>query len=161
MTSSRILVALLFAAPLAQAEARPDIARAQALVIDATNAFRRDEGRAAVTRNEKLEETARDFARYMARTGTFDHQADGLTPADRAQRHGYRWCRIAENIAYQFDSRGYSAEVLARELVAGWKNSAGHRRNMLERDVVHIAVAIARSDRNGYYYAVQMLGRTC
>jgi len=51
MTSSRILVALLFAAPLAQAEARPDIARAQALVIDATNAFRRDEGRAAVTRN--------------------------------------------------------------------------------------------------------------
>ena len=32
---------------------------------------------------------------------------------------------------------------------------------MLEKDVVHTAVAVARSDRNGYYYAVQMFGRTC
>ena len=45
-------------------------------------------------------------------------------------------------------------------------SDADRRRNkraidVLERDVVHIAVAIARSDRNGYYYAVQMLGRTC
>jgi uncharacterized protein YkwD len=162
MTCLRIFVALVLAAPSLQAaEARPDIARAVALVIDETNAFRRDEGRGAVTRNDKLEDTARDFARYLARTGSFDHQADGHTPGERAQRHGYRWCRIAENIAYQFDSRGYSSEALARGLVTGWKKSAGHRRNMLERDVTHIAVAIARSDRNGYYYAVQLFGRTC
>jgi uncharacterized protein YkwD len=149
---------MLAAPPLQAAETRPDIARAVTLVIDETNAFRHDEGRGAVARDDKLEDTARDFARYLARTGKLDHDADGHTPAERAQRRGYRWCRIAENIAYQFDSRGYTTERLARELVAGWKKSAGHRRNMLERDVRHTAVAIARSDRNGYYYAVQLFG---
>jgi uncharacterized protein YkwD len=151
----------LAAAPSPAAERHPDIARATAMVIDETNAFRRHEGRGAVERNPKLEEAAREFARYLARTETLEHDADGHTPGERAQRHGYRWCRIAENIAYQFDSRGYATEALAQGLVEGWKKSPGHRRNMLERDVKHIAVAVARSDRNGYYYAVQMFGKPC
>ena len=156
------VVALAFAALAAHAAAqRPDIARASTLVIEETNAFRREEGRDAVQRSASLEDAARDFARYLARTGSFDHQADGSTPGERARRHGYRWCRIAENIAYQFDSRGYTTEGLARELFSGWKRSPGHRRNMLERDVVHTAVAIARNDRDGYYYAVQMFGKPC
>ena len=155
------LAAALAAMSLPAAEGRPDIARAAEIVIHDTNAIRRAEGRGAVARSEKLEETAADFARYLARTGSLDHEADGSTPGERARRHGYRWCRIAENIAYQYDSRGYSTEGLAQELLAGWRKSAGHRRNLLERDVVHTAVAIARSDRNGYYYAVQMFGKPC
>jgi len=157
MTDILVPIALLFH-PAAHAL---DLGRAATAILEGTNHFRVEEKVAEVLPNAALGATAREFAQFLAATDRFGHDADGREPPERVRRHGYDYCMVAENIAYQFDSRGYSADVLAHELVAGWKSSAGHRRNMLERDVVHIAVAIARSDRNGYYDAVRMLGRTC
>ena len=89
--------------------------------------------------------------------------AASLVPdvAERARRHGYAWCFIAENIAYQYDSRGFATESLAHGIVEGWKKSAGHRRNLLAREATHTGVAVARSEKTGYYYAVQLFGRPC
>jgi uncharacterized protein YkwD len=163
----RFLIALLACLALAggriaiSAPKQPDVARVEGAVIDGTNDFRRAEGRQALKRNAELEATARAFAEYMARTGKFDHGADGSTPAARAERHGYDYCFVAENISRQYSTAGFGTAELARQLVEGWKQSPGHRRNMLEPDVVETAVAIAHRTYKGYqdYYAVQLFGR--
>jgi hypothetical protein len=95
----------------------------------------------------------------MARTDEYSHTADGSRPAERAKKHGYYYCLVSENIANAFDSRGFTAEKLAGRFVTGWKESPGHRKNMLDPDVTEIGVWVARSEGSGYYYAVQMFGR--
>lgn len=138
---------------------KPDLARAATQVVEKTNAFRKEQGRSPVAVNDRLAKTAADFARYMARTDRYGHAADGKQPADRAAAHGYEYCIVLENIAYQYNSAGFATEALARGLFEGWKTSPGHRKNMLDPDVTETGVAVARSDRTGYYYAVQLFGR--
>src|SRR5204863_5012123 len=125
------------------AEQRADLPRAEALVLEGTNAFRRELGLAPVKRNALLEETARSFAQYMARTGKFDHDADGSTPMARAKSHGYDYCVVAENIARQYSSRGFATAQLGQDLLQGWKDSPGHRHNMADAAVTEIGVALA------------------
>ena len=138
---------------------RPDLAKVAALITDRTNAFRKAEGRGPTMAAPKLLAAARYFADYMAKADEYGHTADGARPADRAKRHGYDYCIVLENIAYAYDSRGFAAEKLADRFVTGWQKSPGHRKNILDPDVTDIAVAIARSDKTGHYYAVQMFGR--
>ena len=142
----------------AAAPARADPAAAAERIVEATNAFRREAGLRELATDAKLAATARDFAQFMARTGKFGHEADGRTPSERVARHGYEYCFVAENIGYQFRTRGYSARELAAGLVEGWKNSPGHRKNLADRDATEIGVGIARGD-NGRYYAVQVFAR--
>ncbi len=129
--------------------------------MEETNAFRRVEHLVPVAREAHLEAAAREFAVFMARTGKFDHDADGRTPSERARAHGYDICLIAENIAYEYSSADFHTEDLARRFVQGWKDSPGHRRNMLKAGATDIGVAVARSNANGAprYYAVQLFGR--
>src|ERR1700733_13559893 len=90
------LLPLACASPsAAEGERRPDLARVEALVIEGTNEFRRQEHLGEVSRNARLNEAAREFAAFMARTGKFDHDADGRKPAERALAHGYKYCFIA------------------------------------------------------------------
>jgi uncharacterized protein YkwD len=137
----------------------PDLDKVAKLILEKTNAFREKEGRQPVKSNEKLKEAAQYFAEYMARTGKFSHTADGQRPSDRVKKHGYDYCIVAENIAYVFDPAGFTAESLADKFVVGWENSPHHRRNMLDRDVMQLGVGVARSEKTGYYYAVQDFGR--
>jgi uncharacterized protein YkwD len=139
--------------------APPETAQVERLVLESTNSFRRDEGASSLERNPHLEAAARAFAGYMAQTGRYGHEVDGSSPSDRARNRGYDYCIVSENIAYAYDSRGFSTPELARKLFEGWKTSPGHRKNMLDRGVIDTAVAVALSSRSGYYYAVQMFGR--
>ncbi|MDB5311827.1 MAG: hypothetical protein JWO38_6029 [Gemmataceae bacterium] len=140
-------------------EKGPDLAAVAKGIVDRTNAFRKEEGRPAVAVNEKLTATAQYFADFMARTDKYGHTADGNRPDERAKRHGYDYCMVAENIAYVYNSAGFTAGELAEKFFTGWKESPGHRRNMLDPDVTETGVAVARSEKTGYYYAVQMFGR--
>ena len=152
------ILALLVALPAVAAT--PEASRVRKLIVEGTNELRRAQGRDPVRRDAKLDAVAQTFADYMARTGRFEHDADGRKPGDRARQAGYAWCHIAENIAYEFRSSGFTSQELAQAFVDDWKDSAGHRRNMLDRNAVDIGVAIARAP-NGHYYAVQMFGRRC
>lgn len=138
---------------------RPDLAKAADAIIDRTNAFRKREGRTPVAADVKLTATARYFADYMAKHDEYGHTADGQGPAERAKAHGYEYCIVLENIAYAFDSRGFDTGPLAEKFFTGWKGSPPHRKNMLDPDVTETGVAVARSEKTGYYYAVQMFGR--
>ena len=88
--------------------------------------------------------TAQAFADYMARTDRYGHTADGNQPSDRAKARGYDYCIVLENIAYAFNSEGFTGEKLAGQFVTGWQNSPGHRRNMLDPDVTETGVAVLK-----------------
>ena len=139
--------------------ARADTAEAARLVVALTNAFRRQENLSLTGPAPQLASAAGYFADFMARTGKFSHSADGSEPAARAKRFGYEYCTVAENIAYIFNSEGIDTAELARRLFEGWKNSPGHRENMVNPNVTETAVAIAHNPRTDYYYAVQLFGR--
>ncbi|MEX2174679.1 MAG: CAP domain-containing protein [Pirellulaceae bacterium] len=136
-----------------------DLAEVAREIVSRTNRFRRKQDRRAVRVDPQLAETAQYFADFMARTDKYGHHADGNGPAERATQHAYDYCIVSENIAYQFNSAGFTTEELAKGFFQGWKHSPGHRKNMLDSDVVETGVAVARSDESGYYYAVQMFGR--
>jgi hypothetical protein len=138
----------------------PDLPQTEIAIVEMTNAFRRESKRGEVKPNAALTAAARAFAEYQARTGTFAHEADGRLPAQRALASGYRYCLVAENLAMNLDSRGFEARALAREAVEGWKNSPGHRDNMLQPTVTEIGVAVARApDRDPKFISVQLFGR--
>ena len=138
----------------------PDIPRTEAAIIELTNTFRRGEKLAAVRPNAELTTTARLFAQYLAKSGRFAHEADGRQPADRAKASGYKFCMIAENLALNLDSRGFTSQGLAGLAVEGWKNSPGHRKNMVQPNVTEIGVAIAKApDADPKYISVQLFGR--
>lgn len=142
-----------------QGESSPDLAEVVKGIISRTNSFRQEEGRRKLEVNPKLTETARYFAEFMSRTDKYGHHADGNRPAQRAKKRGYDYCIVSENIAYEFNSAGFTTEELTHGFFQGWKHSPGHRENMLKPNVTEIGAAVARSEQSGYYYAVQMFGR--
>ena len=148
---------LLFAWPaLAKA---PDLGQAERLIARRTNEFRAEQGLGGLEPDAALTAVAQAFAEYMARTDRYGHAADGRQPSERAEARGYRYCSVAENISYQFNSESFATEELARRFVEGWKDSPGHRRNMLNPHAVHMAAAVTQSSRTGRFYGVQMFGR--
>lgn len=145
--------------PSANAVRTPSLDAVAEQIIAQTNAFRAQEGLPAVSRDPVLQQAADGFALFMAQSGKYGHEADGREPAQRVSAAGYEYCIAAENIAYQFDSRGFTTEDLAQGLTSGWENSPPHRKNMLDPDVYDTAVAVAQSPATGYYYGVQLFGR--
>ena len=153
--AAALLVAV--ALPVGAAE-RPDLRRVELLVVESTNAFRRSAEVPALVSNAELKSAAASFAAYMARTDHYGHEADGRSPAQRATAHGYDYCIVLENIAYEQSSVGFETGELAGGLVDGWRRSPPHRRNMLDPAVTDIGVGVAHSGRTGRYYAVQLFG---
>lgn len=143
----------------AETEKKPELARVVERIVEKTNRFRKEQGKSEVRTSAKLAAAARYFADFVARTDRYGHRADGSRPADRAEKHGYDYCIVLENVAYQYRSSGFTTEELGGGFFEGWKNSQGHRKNMLDADVTDTGVAVARSEKTGYYYAVQMFGR--
>lgn len=137
----------------------PDLPKVEAAIIELTNTFRQEQGLAVVRSNAVLRRAAEEFAKHLARTGTFSHTADGRQPAQRAKAAGYDYCLVAENLASNLDSRGFETRQLARDAVEGWKNSPGHRKNLVQPHLTEIAVAVAKAPGQEKYLSVQMFGR--
>ena len=151
--------AAIGASALAQSPS-PSIAQVENGITDVANDFRAENGLAALPSNPVLTDEARRFAAYLAATGGFSHTADGREPGARAKAAGYDYCELAENIAFEEDSRGFEARRLVRLFMAGWEASPGHRRNLLDPDVAETGVGVARAPGPGRrYLAVQVFGR--
>ena len=141
-------------------DALADLPRAEREVVERSNAFRRAQGLAPTMPNAALTAAAKGFAAFMVRTAEYGHEADGHSPAERAQAQGYAYCMVAENLAYlQSKTMRFGADELAQRFVQGWIDSPGHRHNLLNAEAIDIGVAVAHDPRNGRYYAVQMFGR--
>ena len=138
----------------------PDLPQTEIVIVEMTNGFRKENRLADVKPNAALAAAARAYAQYLASTGKFAHQADGRGPDARATEKGYRFCVIAENLASNLDSRGFETRQLAQQVVEGWKNSPGHRANLVSPDVTEIGVGVARApDKDPKFISVQLFGR--
>jgi uncharacterized protein YkwD len=137
----------------------PDFVGVKALIVTGTNAFRKEKGQRQLKENAELGQAAQYFADFMARSDKYSHTADGQEPWERAAKYKYDYCIVAENIAYQFNSAGFSTRELADGFVQGWIKSPPHRKNMLDADIYDIGVGVTHSAKSDKYYSVQLFGR--
>lgn len=123
-------------------------------VIARVNDERKRRGLPALEPDERLQEAAQRHAADMARGNFMAHEgSDHSMVTDRADRSGYRWTTIAENVA-----AGYPDPAA---VVTGWMNSPGHRSNILDGGVRHTGVGFAyRTDTPLHSYWVQVFGQT-
>jgi uncharacterized protein YkwD len=160
---SLLFILLAIASTLGAAQDKgagaPFFDEAEQRVTALTNQFRKQNGLAPLDAEARLTETARYFAGYLASTGKLDHDADGTQPADRVKKHGYNYCMVAENLASEYSTGAFTPERLSQNFVEGWRGSPTHRENMLLPDVTQIGVAVARSPKDGEYFAVQVFAR--
>jgi uncharacterized protein YkwD len=130
---------------------RPDeITGLEGEVVALTNAERAAAGCDQVDADERLRTAARGHSQDMADNDYFSHTGlDGSSFVDRAQAAGYP-SPAGENIAM-----GYRTPA---EVMRGWMDSDGHRRNLLDCSHRDIGVGLAY-DRDGRPYWTQVFGR--
>ncbi len=122
-------------------------------ILNLINAQRKSQGLRPLAYNPQLDQMAKIQAGNMARYQRMAHtlpNANLPTLGDRARYVGYAYGKIAENVALGYPN--------AETVVEGWMNSTGHRRNILDREVVETGIGIARSSAGGLYYC-QVFGR--
>jgi uncharacterized protein YkwD len=102
-------------------------------VLRLTNAERAKHGCGPLTADPNLLVSAGGHAEDMVDRHFFDHtNPDGEDPFERMRDAGFHGSSMAENIAM-----GYSS---AKAVVAGWMDSSGHRRNILNCDYNRLGV---------------------
>ena len=124
-------------------------------MLAAINALRDEHGLEPLMAEERLMRAAEDHARDMALNGFVGHRgSDGTDLEGRLARIGYPYRRAAENVA--------AGTRTARDTVAGWMSSDGHRGNILSpglREAGVGYVATPGEDAAGYrHYWALMLG---
>jgi uncharacterized protein YkwD len=96
--------------------------------------------------NEKLEKSAQAHASDMFRNNFIGHSgSNGSSIGKRADRAGYQWMAVAENVAW--------GQETVEEVILSWKDSPGHCINMMSKSYRDFAAA-----RQGMYW-VQEFGR--
>jgi uncharacterized protein YkwD len=124
------------------------------VVIAISNNARARAGLPPLRTSSLLNSVAKTRAFDMIDKGYFGHVSPtGEGVSDVAQRIGYRYRRLSENIA--------SGDFLNNQkIVNGWLQSPGHRANMLNPEVRDIGVAVLEDHQGGSrkYYAVQVFG---
>lgn len=141
----------------------PDWRDAGKAILDEVNAARASARRCGnqhfppappLSWNPALGQAALGHSRDMAARRYFSHTGkDGSKAAERAQRAGYQWLRVGENIAFGQNSPG--------EAVAGWLDSPGHCANIMNAGFTDMGAAygIAAEQRAGIIYWTQVFGR--
>ncbi len=114
-------------------------------VIKLTNKERAKSGCKALKSNSLLKSAAQKHSADMAKKDYFSHTGkDGRSPFDRMTDAGYSFSAAAENIA--------AGQRTPADVVEGWMNSAGHRKNILNCTYTEIGVGYAKGGSYGTYW---------
>lgn len=90
----------------------------------------------------QLMRAARKHAQWMSDNHTMSHTgAGGSNAGDRVRAEQYRWSTCGENIAAGYPS--------IDAVMVGWMQSAGHKKNILNKDYQEIGVGVV-----GRYWCV-------
>ena len=118
-------------------------------VLSQTNKFRRSKGLPALIINEDLNAIAQKHSINMARKRVgFGH--GGFSQRESQARKRIKpLYSFAENVAY--------GPTTGKQVVTMWKNSPGHRRNMLGR-YKYIGIGIAKDRRGRIFYTQVFAG---
>ena len=117
-------------------------------ILSETNQFRKSKGLAELIIRQELNTIAQKHSANMA-NGRVDFGHAGFEERnERAKKEIQGLHRFAENVAY--------GPTSAKEVVTMWKDSPGHRRNMLG-PYKYIGVGTA-TDRHGRMYYTEIFG---
>lgn len=121
-------------------------------IATGVNQSRRANGEAPLRFNRRLGRAAMVHACDMLVNDFFDHRgSDGSNSQARVRKAGYNDCVVAENIAW-----GYPR---SEQIVSGWMNSPGHRRNMLHPRIEEFGIGITQGPKGPYW--VLVVGKQC
>jgi len=123
-------------------------------IIDHTNNVRAQNGLPPLTENPLLDSIAEARVKDMLEKQYLAHVSPtGEQASDIAQRIGYRYKVIAENI-------GSGDFYSNQKVVDGWMQSPGHRNNILSSEVQEIGAAVQKGKMKGTEtcVAVQIFG---
>jgi len=148
------LLAALLGAALAACQTAPGggTRAVTPIAIDAArtarmiSAYRAEQGLGPVSVDARLMRAASDYARVMGQRDKIGHQLGAALPK-RVTTAGYHWGYVAENLAASFSSLD--------DAMQGWKDSPGHRHNLLSPYATEIGVAAVAtppgSDHRNYW----------
>lgn len=132
--------------------APPNVNQLATEIAAGVNQSRRANGEAPLSFNRKLGQAAMVHACDMLANDFFDHRgSDGSSSQVRVQQAGYDDCIVAENIAW-----GYPR---SQQIITGWMNSPGHRRNMLHPRIEEMGIGITQGPKGPYW--VLVVGKQC
>ncbi len=123
--------------------------------IEETNRVRQENGLPPLSQNSALDASAAAKINDMFARQYFAHTSpSGVGAGDLAERAGYQYLAIGENLAL-----GNFGDT--KDLVSAWMESPGHRANILNRHYAEIGVYAARGTFEGKFtwLAVQHFGR--
>lgn len=149
-----VLAGLSFVGTSAFAEcvAPPNVNQMATEIAAGLNQNRRANGQAPLRFSRTLGQAAMIHACDMSVNDFFHHRGtDGTNSQSRVQKLGYDNCIVAENLAW-----GYPR---SEQIITGWMNSAGHRRNMLHPRLEEFGIGIASSAKGPYW--VLVVGKQC
>lgn len=119
-------------------------------IINLVNREREKHGKKALSKSEKLCQSANLKAEDMRDKAYFDHVTpDGMQFWIFVEKAGYKYKTVGENLA-----EGYFS---AEEVHQAWMESEGHRSNILSDDFEEIGIAVIPFEQDGgkSYLAVQ------
>jgi uncharacterized protein YkwD len=115
----------------------PEMAR------DLINQYRREKGLKPLKLNPALTEAAKEHSRDLAKWDRISHYgSDGSNPWDRVKRTGYKAKLAAENVG--------TGQVSFDEVLRGWKESAGHNKNLLLGDAQEMGLALVQDPKTEF-----------
>lgn len=110
---------------------------------DLINQYRKDNGLKPLKLNAELTAAAKAHSRDLAKWDRISHYgSDGSNPWDRVKRSGYKARLAAENVG--------TGQVTFDEVLKGWKNSAGHNKNLLLSDAEHMGLALVHEPKTEF-----------
>lgn len=121
-------------------------------VLNLVNAERAKEGLGALVIDSNLSNVAQLKSRDMIDKDYFDHNSPTYgTPFDMMRSFGITYRVAGENIAM-----GHSTP---EEVVEGWMNSAGHRKNIMNPRFTHLGMGIDRAQSGRIYWTQMFTGQ--
>ncbi len=114
-------------------------------VVELTNKERKKNGLSELKAYDELAQVAQKKSQDMINKGYFSHNSPTYgSPFEMMQNFGIDYKTAAENIAAGQDS--------PEEVVRKWMQSAGHRKNILNKSVTHIGIGVAEGGEMGIYW---------
>jgi uncharacterized YkwD family protein len=121
-------------------------------VIDLTNQERKKNGLGALKADGELANVAEMKSEDMKDKDYFSHTSPTYgSPFEMMQNFGVDYSSAAENIAV--------GQKSPQSVVNAWMNSPGHRKNILNGQLTHIGVGIAKDNSQGIYWTQMFIAK--
>ncbi|MCH4240134.1 MAG: CAP domain-containing protein [Oscillospiraceae bacterium] len=120
-------------------------------VLTLVNQQRTANGLRALSANAQLMKTATLKSEDMAKLNYFDHTSPTYgSPFDMMKQFGISYRTAGENIAM--------GQTSPEQVMNGWMNSEGHRKNILNAAFTQIGIGIAQNANGQYIWTQQFIG---